>query len=85
MMTVMNKSEYKDKLREIITEITGIKDYKDDDVFTELGIDSLTVLELIQVIEDEFDILIPEETIEDYFTDFNSVYQNIMKLIHEKE
>ncbi|WP_042149768.1 acyl carrier protein [Paucisalibacillus sp. EB02] len=84
-MTVINKSEYKDKLREVITEITGIKDFKDDDVFTELGIDSLTVLELIQEIEDEFDILIPEETIEEYFTDFNSVYQNIMKLMDEKE
>ena len=60
-----------DKLKEIIAEQLSV----DEDTITpeaniqeDLGADSLDIVELIQTIEDEYDISIPDEAVEEIKT-----------------
>lgn len=56
-----------DKIKELIVEQLGVDE---DDVTSEaniqedLGADSLDVVDLIQTIEDEYDLSIPDEAVE---------------------
>ena len=60
-----------DKLKEIIVEQLGVEE---DVVTTEaniqedLGADSLDIVDLIQTIEDEYDLSIPDEAVEEIKT-----------------
>lgn len=60
-----------DKIKELIVEQLGVE----EDVVTpeaniqdDLGADSLDVVDLIQTIEDEYDLSIPDEAVEDIKT-----------------
>ena len=60
-----------DKLKEIIVEQLGVE----EDVVTpeaniqeDLGADSLDIVDLIQTIEDEYDLSIPDEAVEEIKT-----------------
>ena len=72
-----------DKLKEIIVEQLGVE----EDVVTpeaniqeDLGADSLDIVDLIQTIEDEYDLSIPDEAVEEIKT-VNDIVNYIEKNI----
>lgn len=50
-MGMINKN-----VREIITEYTGNKQIKNDDVLLETGVDSISMIEIVVIIEEKFGI-----------------------------
>ncbi len=50
----------KEKMKEIIADFLGkdVSEIKEDMTFTDMGIDSLDIAELVMQIEDEFDVSI---------------------------
>ena len=48
----------KTTLREIITQQSGYSKFNDDDLFSTVGVDSLTTIEIVMAIEDQFEISI---------------------------
>ena len=74
-----------DKLKEIIAEQLSV----DEDTITpeaniqeDLGADSLDIVDLIQTIEDEYDISIPDEAVEEIKT-VNDIVNYIEKNTEE--
>ncbi|MBO7396267.1 MAG: acyl carrier protein [Ruminococcus sp.] len=74
-----------DKLKEIIVEQLGV----DEDAVTpeaniqeDLGADSLDIVDLIQTIEDEYDLSIPDEAVEEIKT-VNDIVNYIEKNTEE--
>jgi acyl carrier protein len=74
-----------DKLKEIIVEQLGVE----EDVVTleaniqeDLGADSLDIVDLIQTIEDEYDLSIPDEAVEEIKT-VNDIVNYIEKNTEE--
>lgn len=67
----MNKEEIRNKIKEIIADMNGIKisDVKDEsNVQTDLGLDSLDRFELFMELEKEFNVTITDEEAETVFT-----------------
>ena len=55
-----------DKIKELIVEQLGVEE--DANIQDDLGADSLDIVDLIQTIEDEYDLSIPDEAIEEIKT-----------------
>ena len=72
--------ELKEKLREIISEVSEVDDVPDDKPFQEMGIDSMMAIEIVADVERELKITIPEEELQD-LTDLNAVYEKVVKRI----
>lgn len=60
-----------DKLKEIIVDQLGVEEDAvtlEANIQDDLGADSLDIVDLIQTIEDEYDISIPDEAVEEIKT-----------------
>ena len=60
-----------DKLKEIIVEQLGVEEDAvtlEANIQEDLGADSLDIVDLIQTIEDEYDLEIPDEAVEEIKT-----------------
>ncbi|MBR4362617.1 MAG: acyl carrier protein [Ruminococcus sp.] len=60
-----------DKLKEIIVEQLGVEEDAvtlEANIQEDLGADSLDIVDLIQTIEDEYDLSIPDEAVEEIKT-----------------
>ena len=56
-----------DKIKEIVVDQLGVEEdivTPDSNIQEDLGADSLDIVDLIQTIEDEYDISIPDEAVE---------------------
>lgn len=70
-----------DKVKEILVEQLDIDEAKvemDSDIVSDLGADSLDVVDLVMTLEDEFDTEIPDEDVEELKT-----VADIVKYIEE--
>lgn len=68
----MASDDLREKLREIVAEVSEVDDIPDAAPFTDLGIDSMMAIEIVAEVERTFNIKIPEEELEK-ITDLNSV------------
>lgn len=64
----------KEKLREIIAEVSEIDEIPDDTPFEELGIDSMMAIEIVAEVERTYKLSIPEDELQD-MTKFTKVYE----------
>lgn len=56
----MAHEELRQELREIICEITELDALEDDADFKELGVDSMTAIEIVSALERKYGIQVPE-------------------------
>ena len=77
--------ELKQELKEIVSEIIEIDDFKEDDNFVEdLGVDSMMALEIVVRIEKKYQISIPEEELPN-IQSLNQVYEIVSNLINKNK
>ena len=60
-----------DKVKELIVDQLGVEEEKvtaEASIQDDLGADSLDIVDLIQTIEDEYDLSIPDEAVEGFKT-----------------
>lgn len=65
----MDNQELSTKLKNLLSEVTGIEReaINDDSLLSDLGIDSLDIVEFVLVLEDEFEVEIIDEDLENNF------------------
>ncbi len=68
--------ELKERLREIIADVSEIDDIPDDALFKDLGIDSMMAIEIVADVERTFKLSIPEEELQE-LTNLNAVYEKV--------
>jgi len=73
----------KDKLREIITEVTEVEEIPEDTPFADLGIDSMMAIEIVADVEKSYDITIAEEELAD-LTNLQAVHDKVQEKLAEK-
>ena len=74
-----------DKLKEIIVEQLGVEEdavTPEANIQEDLGADSLDIVDLIQTIEDQYDLSIPDEAVEEIKT-VNDIVNYIEKNTEE--
>lgn len=69
-------SELKEKLREIIAEVSEIDEIPDETPFSELGIDSMMAIEIVAEVERTYKLSIPEEELAG-LTNFTRVFETV--------
>lgn len=70
----MSDAALREKLREIIAEVSEVDDIPDDTSFAELGIDSMMAIEIVAEVERTYKLSIPEDELQE-MTNFTRVYQ----------
>ena len=73
----------KENIRNIIAEVSEVDNIPDDTPFRELGIDSMTAIEIISEIERTFKVKISEAEVME-LTDFNKVVEYVQKHLAAK-
>ena len=73
----------KDKLREIITEVTEVEEIPEDTPCADLGIDSMMAIEIVADVEKSYDITIAEEELAD-LTNLQAVHDKVQEKLAEK-
>lgn len=68
--------DLKEKLREIMVEVSEIDDIPDDTSFSDLGIDSMMAIEIVSDVERAYSIKISEEELAE-LTNFMAVYEKV--------
>ena len=68
----------RDKLREIIAEVSEVDEIPDETPFEELGIDSMMAIEIVAEVERTYKLSIPEDELTD-MTHFEAVYQLVRR------
>lgn len=68
----------KERLREIIAEVSEIDEIPDETPFAELGIDSMMAIEIVAEVERTYKLSIPEEELQD-MTQFTRVYELVRR------
>lgn len=68
--------DLKEKLREIVAEVSEVDDIPDDTPFKDLGIDSMMAIEIVAEVERTYKLTIPEEDLQD-LTSFTKVYDKV--------
>lgn len=76
--------DLKEKLREIIAEVSELDEIPDDVPFRDLGIDSMMAVEIVAEVERTYKLSIPEEELQD-LTDFNQVYDKVQRKLAEAD
>lgn len=66
----MTKEQIFQKVKEVTAEQLGadLNDIKEDSSFRDLGADSLDMVELVMIFEEEFNISIPDEDVDQFIT-----------------
>jgi acyl carrier protein len=72
----MADEDLKEKLREIIAEVSEVDDIPDETPFADLGIDSMMAIEIVAEVERTYKISIPEEELQK-LTHFTAVYETV--------
>ena len=70
-MSTTAASDYKDRIRKVLREQLGLKEEdisSNDNIFDDLGADSLDQVEFIMALEEEFEIEISDEDAESLVT-----------------
>lgn len=75
----MSQADLKEKLREIISEVSEVDVIPDETPFKELGIDSMMAIEIVAEVERTYKLSIPEDELKK-MTHFSAVYE----LVREK-
>ncbi len=70
----MPDASLKNKLRDIIVEVSEVEDIPDETPFSELGIDSMMALEIVAEVERTYQLSIPEDELRD-LTNFTRVFE----------
>jgi len=70
--------DLKEKLREIIAEITEVDEIPDATPFKELGIDSMMAIEIVTEVERTYKLSIPEEELQE-LTNLQAVYDKVQE------
>ena len=70
----MEDDALRDKLREIIAEVSEIDEIPDTTPFEELGIDSMMAIEIVAEVERTYKLSIPEDELTD-MTNFERCYR----------
>ena len=70
----MTDEALRDKLREIISEVSEVDEIPDDAPFEDLGIDSMMAIEIVAEVERTYKLSIPEEDLRE-MTNFTRVYE----------
>lgn len=68
--------ELKERLREIIAEVSEIDDIPDETPFKDLGIDSMMAIEIVAEVERTYKLSIPEDELQD-LTNLTAVYEKV--------
>ena len=68
--------ELKEKLRNIVAEVSEIDEIPDKTPFQDLGIDSMMAIEIVAEVEREYQIQVPEEQLQQ-LTSFEKVYSAV--------
>ena len=79
----MEKEEIFSKVVDVLVEQLGVEKEnvkKDSEIMTDLGADSLDVVDVVQVLEEEFNVKVPNEDIEKLKT-----VEDITNYIAEKQ
>lgn len=80
----MAHENLKQEMREIICEITELDELADDAEFKELGVDSMTAIEIVSALERKYGIQVPEaELIQ--LTTLNKSFALVQKKLAEKQ
>lgn len=75
--------EKKEKIRRIVMEVTEIEDYADDEAFLDrVGVDSLSMIEIISRVEKVFNISVPEKYVS-RFTNLNQSSLAVQDIIDQ--
>ena len=74
--------ELKEKLREIIAEVTEVDEIPDETPFKDLGIDSMMAIEIVAEVERTYKLSIPEEELQD-LTNFTAVYEKVREKLDD--
>ncbi len=74
--------DLKNKLREIIAEVTEIDEIPDETPFKDLGIDSMMAIEIVAEVERTYKLSIPEEELQD-LTNLQRVYEKVQQKLAE--
>ncbi len=72
----MSDDELREKLREIISEVSEVDEIPDDAMFQDLGIDSMMAIEIVADVERTFKLSIPEEELQE-LVNLNAVYDKV--------
>ncbi len=72
----------REKLREIIAEVSEVDEIPDETPFKELGIDSMMAIEIVAEVERTYKLSIPEEDLQS-LTHFNAVYTLVKSKLAE--
>ncbi|BFH69028.1 MAG: acyl carrier protein [Paenibacillus dendritiformis] len=79
----MMDQEKKEKIRRIVMEVTEIEDYADDEAFLDrVGVDSLSMIEIISRVEKVFNISVPEKYVS-RFTNLNQSSLAVQDIIDQ--
>ncbi len=70
----MTDAALREKLREIISEVSEVDEVPDDTPFEELGIDSMMAIEIVAEVERTYKLSIPEDELQT-MTNFTRVYE----------
>ena len=70
--------DLKEKLREIVAEVSEVDEIPDDTPFKDLGIDSMMAIEIVAEVERTYKLNIPEEELQD-LTNLNKVYEKVQQ------
>lgn len=70
----MEAAELKEAIRKIISEVSEIDDIPEQTSFKDLGIDSMTAIEIVSEVERTYKLSIPEDELQG-LTNFQKVYE----------
>ncbi|MBZ0121653.1 MAG: acyl carrier protein [Sandaracinaceae bacterium] len=70
----MSDAALRQRLREIISEVSEVDEIPDETPFREIGIDSMMAIEIVAEVERTYKLSIPEEELKD-LTNFTRVYE----------
>jgi acyl carrier protein len=74
----MSDAALRDKLREIISEVSEVDEIPDETPFGELGIDSMMAIEIVAEVERTYKLSIPEDELKE-MTNFIRVYELVRR------
>ncbi len=72
----LDYTQVKERLREIISEVSEVDEIPDGASFKDLGIDSMMAMEIVSEVEREYSMSIPEEELQE-LTDLEKVFEKV--------
>jgi len=80
----MAPEDLKENIRSIISDVSEIEEIPDDTTFKELGIDSMTAIEIVAEVERTYKVSIPETELQT-LTSFSKVVEYVQKALQSRE